>query len=167
MKKVEPKGSMKVVQNNTVKTELTDEQKAMIDQEIESVVSMARRHNENIKDIPEVYKTFVPQPGYTLVKLLLNDNLRMLATGNVDKNTGKPETETGCYFAQEETMNGYGIIVSGKSEGKNVLVSPETFFAQIPQVGFIMSPQFRLKTPIHTEIGYFLIPDRFIKGTWD
>ena len=164
--KQRPKETLKVVQNNT-KTELTEEQKSMIDQEIKSVVEKAREYNESINEVPEHYKTFVPQRGLTLVKLSLNDNLRMLATGNIDKNTGKPETETGCYFAQGEAMDGYGIIISGDNAGKNVLVTPESFFAQIPQVGFIMSPQFKFETPKHKEFGYFLIPDRFIKGTWD
>ena len=130
-------------------------------EEANNVVQEAQEYNARFMDIPENYKTIRPNGGQVLVKLRLCEDLMEVVT-SFHKETNHAQTKPICYWGFDASKKGQGIIISGGEFGTKVVVSPEAFFTDQGQ----LNQMFNFTTPEHQEVGYFLIPNRFILATY-
>lgn len=130
-------------------------------------VEMATAYNEKFFDIPENYKTFKPSRGYSLVKLRKSEVLTS-ELKEINQETGHPSFEPQTWWGNGDARKGWGMIIASENYdfGTAIITTPAVFYTQVQGVGFIKSPQFVFETPVHSEDGYFLIPNNMIEGSY-
>ena len=133
----------------------------------QSILAAAFEYNSTYRQINPSYLNIEVPQALALIRLSMSDTLKEEYV-KVIPETNKYESTITCYFSQGETRKGWGIMVvdgSGKYEcGKGIVVSPQVIYDSNT---LCMSPVFAYSDPVHSDMGYFLIPRQMIMSYYD
>jgi len=157
----------KKIRKFTEEVKPTQEVNITEDSQSQSTIADAIRYNKTYRQVNPSYLNIQVPRGVALVRLSMSEVLKEEWI-SVHPETGKYESTATCYFSQGATKKGWGImVVDGSKEyecGKGIVVSPQVIYDSNT---LCMSPVFAYSDPVHSDIGYFLIPRQMIMSYYD